>query len=49
VIPADLLDRTWAYLHEESGAALTAHLDPGGHGLSASTVTTLSDWLDGTL
>jgi phospholipase/carboxylesterase len=49
VIPADLLDRTWAYLHEESGAALTAHLDPGGHGLSTSTVTTLSDWLDGTL
>jgi len=49
VIPADLLDRTWAYLHEESGAALTAHLDPGGHGLSASAVTTLSDWLDGTL
>ena len=33
VIPRDLLDRTWAYLHEESGAALTAHLDPGGHGL----------------
>jgi phospholipase/carboxylesterase len=49
VIPADLLDRTWAYLHEESGAALTAHLDPGGHGLSASAVSTLSDWLDGTL
>ena len=49
VIPADLLDRTWAYLHEESGAALTAHLDPGGHGLSASAVTTLSDWLDRTL
>ena len=49
VIPADLLDRTWAYLHEESGAALTAYLDPGGHGLSASAVTTLSDWLDRTL
>ena len=49
VIPGDLLDRTWAYLHEESGAALTAHLDPGGHGLSARAVTTLSDWLDRTL
>ena len=49
VIPAELLDRTWAYLHEDSGAALTAHLDPGGHGLSASAVTTLSDWLDRTL
>ena len=49
MIPGDLLDRTWAYLHEESGAALTAHLDPGGHGLSARAVTTLSDWLDRTL
>ena len=49
VIPGDLLDRTWAYLHQESGAALTAHLDPGGHGLSARAVTTLSDWLDRTL
>ena len=49
VIPGDLLDRTWAYLHQESGAALTAHLDPGGHGLSARAVTMLSDWLDRTL
>ena len=48
VIPADLLDRTWAYLHEESGAALTAHLDPGGHGLSADAVAVLSDWLAAT-
>ena len=49
VIPADLLDRTWAYLHDQSGAALTAHLDPGGHGLSAPAVTALSDWLDRTV
>ena len=48
-LDAEAEGRPVAYLHEESGAALTAHLDPGGHGLSASAVTTLSDWLDGTL
>jgi phospholipase/carboxylesterase len=49
VIPAELLDRTWSYLREESGAALTAHLDPGGHGLSAPAMAALSDWLTRTL
>ena len=48
VIPAELLDRTWSYLHDASGAALTAHRDPGGHGLSAATVTLLRDWLSST-
>ena len=48
-LDAEAEGRPAAYLHEESGAALTAHLDPGGHGLSASAITTLSDWLDGTL
>jgi phospholipase/carboxylesterase len=47
VIPADLLDRTWAYLHGDAGADTTAHLDPGGHGLSLATVTALRDWLAG--
>ena len=45
VIPRELLDRTWHYLHEESGAALTAHRDGGGHGLSPATVSALADWL----
>ncbi len=48
VIPRELLDRTWTYLHEESGADLTAHRDPGGHGLSAGTVAVLADWLSTT-
>lgn len=45
VIPRDLLDRTWTYLHEESGATLRARCDPGGHGVSPATVTALADWL----
>ena len=45
VIPRQLLDRTWTYLHEESGARLTSHRDAGGHGLSAGTVGALSAWL----
>jgi phospholipase/carboxylesterase len=46
VIPRELLDRTWAYLHEESGADLTTHLDPGGHGLTPGAVAALGSWLD---
>lgn len=46
VIPRELLDRTWAYLHDTSGADVTAHRDPGGHGLSAGTVAALSAWLE---
>lgn len=46
VIPADLLARTWAYLHDGSGADLHARRDPGGHDLSAASVTELAAWLD---
>jgi len=45
VIPRELLDRTWSYLHDSSGAALTAHRDPGGHGISADTLAVLDGWL----
>src|SRR6478735_1512603 len=45
VIPRELLDRTWSYLHESSGATLTSHRDPGGHGLSVATVRVLAEWL----
>ena len=48
VIPRELLDRTWSYLHDTSGAALTAHRDPGGHGISAGTLAVLADWLTAT-
>ena len=41
VIPRDLLDRTWAYLHDESGAVVTSRRDPGGHGISPDTAHAL--------
>lgn len=47
VIPADLLARTWSYLHEESGATLRARRSPGGHGLDAEDVVALAEWLRG--
>lgn len=46
VIPRELLDRTWAYVHEESGADLTTHLDPGGHSLTPGAVAALGAWLE---
>ena len=49
VIPRELLDRTWGYLHADSGAAVTAHRDAGGHGLSPAALDTLRVWLAGVL
>jgi phospholipase/carboxylesterase len=46
VIPRDLLERTWTYLHHEAGSTTTGIRDPGGHGLSAAVVAELSLWLD---
>jgi phospholipase/carboxylesterase len=45
MIPRELLDRTWSYLHDESGAVLTAHHDAGGHAISAQTLAVLQGWL----
>lgn len=45
VIPRELLDRTWAYLLTESGAAVEAHRDPGGHGITQATLGGLAAWL----
>ena len=45
VIPAELLGRTWAYLHDESGAPLRARRDPGGHAVTEATVTELAAWV----
>jgi phospholipase/carboxylesterase len=45
VIPRELLDRTWSYLLEESGASVHARRDPGGHGISAQTLAELGFWL----
>jgi phospholipase/carboxylesterase len=45
VIPRELLDRTWAYLHGDSGADVTSRRDPGGHGITAPTLDELGTWI----
>jgi len=45
VIPAELPDRTWRYLHEQSGAPVVARRSPGGHDLTAPVVADLGDWI----
>jgi phospholipase/carboxylesterase len=45
VIPRELLDSTWQWLHAESGAPVLSRLDPGGHGISVSAVRGLAGWL----
>ena len=45
VIPRELLDRTWSFLHGESGAQVRSRRDPGGHGITASTLAELGGWL----
>lgn len=45
VIPRELLDRTWNYLHDESGAPTSGRRDPVGHEVSAPAVGELGGWL----
>lgn len=45
VIPRDLLDRTWTYLTNASGAPAWASKHPGGHGISAASLAELAGWL----
>ena len=45
VIPRELLDRTWNYLHDESGAPTSGRRDPVGHAISAAAVGELAGWL----
>jgi phospholipase/carboxylesterase len=45
VIPRELLDRTWHYLREESGADVVARRDPVGHGIAAPALEALATWL----
>ncbi len=45
VIPRELLERTWTYLHGDAGRTTTGVRDPGGHGLSAAAVGELRRWL----
>ena len=46
VIPRDLLDRTWTYLHEDADATTTGVRDPGGHGVSPAALGELRSWLE---
>ena len=45
VIPRDLLDRTWRYLHSESGAPTVGRRDPGGHAITAAAARRLAHWV----
>jgi phospholipase/carboxylesterase len=45
VIPRELLDRTWDYVREESGADSTTRRDPVGHGIAPQALTALGEWL----
>lgn len=45
VIPRELLDRTWAYLLDESGAPTIAVRHPGGHGITQQALATVGGWL----
>ncbi len=47
VIPRDLLDRTWAYLHDDAGSTTIGVRDPGGHGISPAVLSRLHSWLRG--
>lgn len=49
VIPRELLDRTWTYILEESGAVAHSRRDPGGHSLTQGTAVELSDWVQAQL
>jgi phospholipase/carboxylesterase len=45
IIPLELQQRTWAYLHGDSGAQITGHRDGGGHGLTRPAGDALRAWL----
>lgn len=45
VIPAELLQRTWEYLHGASGAATIGHRDAAAHQLSQAALDHLRGWL----
>lgn len=45
VIPRELLDRTWNYLLQDSGATTTARRDPVGHGIAPQALEAVGQWL----
>lgn len=46
VIPRELLDATWEYLTNPSGAPAWATRHPGGHGIWAPSLAELAGWLN---
>jgi phospholipase/carboxylesterase len=49
VIPRELLDRTWQYLHDDAGAEIRGIRGAGGHGLSQAALDELNSWLTAVL
>jgi len=49
VIPRELLDRTWAYVRNESGATATTVRHPGGHAIAPEALDRLVEWFAATL
>jgi len=45
VIPPELQERTWNYLHRDSGAPVIARRESTGHELTGATVSLLAHWL----
>jgi phospholipase/carboxylesterase len=46
VIPPELQAATWEYLTGPSGALVTTHRTPGGHGIDAGSADVLRLWLE---
>ena len=46
VIPRELLDSTWSYLLNDSGADVTKYRDDGGHGITSGALAELRRWLE---
>lgn len=46
VIPRELLDATWEYLTNPSGAPAWATRYPGGHGITTASLSDLAGWLN---
>ena len=45
VIPRELLERTWDYLHGDAGAEVEGIRSPGGHGISPTVANALARWI----
>ncbi len=46
VMPPELMEKTWKYLHTESGATLEALKSNGGHEITPDVAAHLKTWID---